>query len=37
MEHVVFFTSPDSSPAFRRVEGLDEALVVAEHLRNEMG
>ena len=37
MEHVVFFTSPDSSPAFRRLEGLDEALVVAEHLRNEMG
>ena len=37
MEHIVFFPSPDGSPAFRRVPSLDEAVRLVEHLRNVEG
>ena len=37
MEHVVFFPAPDSSPAFRRVASLEEAVRLVEHLRNVEG
>ncbi len=37
MEHVVFFPSPDGTPAFRRVPSLDEAVRLVEHLRNVEG
>ena len=37
MEHVVFFPAPDSSPAFRRVPSLEEAVRLVEHLRNVEG
>ena len=37
MEHVVFFPAPDSSPAFRRVGSLEEAVRLVEHLRNVEG
>lgn len=34
MEHVVFFPAHDGSPAFRRLESLEEAVRFVEHLRN---
>lgn len=37
MEHVVFFPAADGTPAFRRVSGLEEAVRLVEHLRNEQG
>lgn len=36
-EYVVFFTGLDSTPAFRRVPDLAEAVRVVEYLRNELG
>src|SRR5205085_12223679 len=35
VEHVVFFPTPDGSPAFRRLSSLEEAVDFVEHLRNE--
>lgn len=37
MEHVVFFPTPDGTPAFRRVGGLEDAVRLVEHLRNVEG
>lgn len=37
MEHVVFFPTPDGSPAFRRLASLEEAVRFVEHLRNTDG
>lgn len=37
MEHVVFFTAADGSPAYRRTANLDDAVRVVEHLRNAEG
>ena len=37
MEHVVFFTAADGSPAYRRTASLDDAVRVVEHLRNAEG
>lgn len=37
MEHVVFFAAHDGSPAFRRLESLEEAVRFVEHLRNMEG
>jgi hypothetical protein len=37
MEHVVFFSEASGEPAYRRVEGLEEAVRVVEELRNEHG
>ena len=37
MEHVVFYTAPDGSPAFRRVPSLEQAVGLVEHLRNVEG
>ena len=37
MEHVVFYTGPDSAPQFRRVPSLDEAVRYVESLRNGEG
>lgn len=37
MEHVVFFPSPDGTPAFRRVGALEDAVRLVEHLRNVEG
>ncbi|MDQ1682375.1 MAG: hypothetical protein QOH99_916, partial [Frankiaceae bacterium] len=34
MEHVVFYTGHDGLPSFRRVESLNEAVSLVEHLRN---
>lgn len=34
MEHVVFFSASDGSPAYRRTANLDDAVRVVEHLRN---
>lgn len=34
MEHVVFFSRPDGSPAFRRFPSLEEGARFIEHLRN---
>jgi hypothetical protein len=34
MEHVVFFPAHDGTPAFRRVPSLEDAVRLAEHLRN---
>ena len=34
MEHVVFYTAGDGSPAYRRTANLDDAVRVVEHLRN---
>jgi hypothetical protein len=34
VEHVVFFPSPDGTPAFRRLGSLDDAARFVEHLRN---
>lgn len=36
-DYVVFFTGLDSTPAFRRVPDLAEAVRVVEYLRNELG
>lgn len=37
MEHVVFYTAADGSPAYRRTANLDDAVRVVEHLRNAEG
>lgn len=37
MEHVVFYPAQDGSPAFRRLENLEEAVRLVEHLRNAGG
>ncbi len=37
MEHVVFYPTPDGSPAFRRLPSLEEAVRLVEHLRNVEG
>jgi hypothetical protein len=37
MEHVVFFPAHDGSPAFRRLETLEDAVRFVEHLRNTEG
>lgn len=37
VEHVVFFTAPDGATAFRRVDGLEDAVRLVEHLRNVEG
>ncbi|HZG93440.1 MAG TPA: hypothetical protein VEZ46_01895 [Mycobacteriales bacterium] len=37
MEHVVFFSAADGSPAYRRTANLDDAVRVVEHLRNVEG
>lgn len=37
MEHVVFFPAHDGTPAFRRVDGLEDAVRLVEHLRNVEG
>jgi hypothetical protein len=37
MEHVVFFPAHDGTPAFRRLESLEEAVRFVEHLRNVEG
>jgi hypothetical protein len=37
VEHVVFFSSPDGSPAFRRAASLEDAVRLVEHLRNVEG
>src|SRR3954454_3000887 len=37
MEHVVFFSAPDGSQAFRRLASLQEAVDFVEHMRNERG
>lgn len=37
MEHVVFFPSPDGTPAFRRVTALEDAVRLVEQLRNVEG
>jgi hypothetical protein len=37
MEHVVFHSSSDGTPAFRRFGALDEAVRFVEHLRNVEG
>lgn len=34
MEHVVFFPAADTTPAFRRVASLEDAVRLVEHLRN---
>lgn len=34
MEHVVFFPGADGAPAFRRVDSLEGAISLVEHLRN---
>lgn len=34
MEHVVFYPAPDGSPAFRRMDNLEAAVRLVEHLRN---
>ncbi|MDQ1723719.1 MAG: hypothetical protein QOG52_747, partial [Frankiaceae bacterium] len=34
MEHVVFYTGHDGLPSFRRVDSLNEAVSLVEHLRN---
>jgi len=37
MEHVVFYPATDGTPAFERVNSLDEAVAFAERLRNSSG
>ncbi len=37
MEHVVFYPVPDGAPAFRRLDNLEEAVRLVEHLRNVEG
>jgi hypothetical protein len=37
VEHVVFYTAADGSPAYRRTASLDDAVRVVEHLRNAEG
>jgi len=37
VEHVVFYTAADGSPAYRRTANLDDAVRVVEHLRNAEG
>jgi len=37
MEHVVFHSGPDGTPAFRRFGSLDEAVRFVEHMRNVEG
>jgi hypothetical protein len=37
MEHVVFHSTPDGTPAFRRFGSLDEAVRFVEHMRNVEG
>ncbi len=37
MEHVVFYPAQDGSPAFRRLDNLEEAVRLVEHLRNVEG
>lgn len=37
MEHVVFHSGPDGTPAFRRFGALEEAVRFVEHLRNVEG
>lgn len=34
MEHVVFFSASDGSPAYRRTANLEDAVRVVEHMRN---
>jgi len=34
VEHVVFFPAADTTPAFRRVASLEDAVRLVEHLRN---
>jgi hypothetical protein len=34
VEHVVFFSASDGSPAYRRTANLEDAVRVVEHLRN---
>jgi hypothetical protein len=37
MDHVVFHSGPDGTPAFRRFGALEEAVRFVEHLRNVEG
>jgi hypothetical protein len=37
VEHVVFYTAADGSPAYRRTANLEDAVRVVEHLRNVEG